>query len=39
MDMCIKSYKTRGKFLHEKNKDEAKKTLAELLQSEFWFDR
>ena len=39
MDICVESYKTRGKFLHEMDKDEAKKTLNELLESKFWFDR
>ena len=39
MDICVESYKSRGKFLHEMNEDEAKKTFAELLESEFWFDR
>jgi hypothetical protein len=39
MDICVESYKTRGKFLHEMDKDEAKKTLDELLESKFLFDR
>ena len=34
MDICIESYKTRVKFLHEIDKDEANKTLDELLESE-----
>ena len=39
MDICVESYKTKGKFLHEMDKDEAKKTLDELLKSELRVDR
>ena len=35
MDLCIESYKTKGKFLPEMKKDEVKQTMKEFEESEF----